>query len=475
MDGFITITGSNFTDDTSEFIEFERLIGLNDCDCEVPWTRFAAEVGEPDADPQNSGDCGNTDIVADDGGEGHAYYTIFDTDNDCSTEDDLYIAFRIRVADVVSGAFSFEVLVSNDGFLGNDDPDGIQCCNASANPGFEKEIQLATGGGTAGINVYDIDGFINGSNVTPDATYVLGDHANVAYACGTDADCPVGAEPVFYTFAFPLTELGFATCDNVLTDLSLAAVSSTSVNPVIAECNSVSDVGGVDDGADNSECVGGDCPAGCNADVCALANDLLCAAGEFIPPVPPLPVELVSFRADARSCNLVELIWKTETEVANKGFYIERSFDGKSFEKVGFVEAKGEGNDTQMHNYVFADEDVLNFQGLYFYRLRQIDIDGTSKRYGVVQLYLDCNKAEVARLYPQPSLDVLNYSLSSYYLGRDLKVKIYSSDGRQVYYNYMPVTTSLNNQLDLSDLDGGMYVIRFITSGITNQLKFIKA
>lgn len=87
-----------------------------------------------------------------------------------------------------------------------------------------------------------------------------------------------------------------------------------------------------------------------------------------------IPVELVSFSA-TREENQVQLSWMTATELNNQGFEIERKTTD-SWEKIGFV--NGNGTTTEMQHYSFTDDIGLigNVDKIY-YRLKQIDFDGT--------------------------------------------------------------------------------------------------
>jgi hypothetical protein len=89
----------------------------------------------------------------------------------------------------------------------------------------------------------------------------------------------------------------------------------------------------------------------------------------------PLPVELSSFSAIVLE-NAIKLNWRTETEVSNYGFEIERASSSttplQGWEKIGFVE--GHGNSNSPKDYSFVDENVSS--GKYLYRLKQIDTDG---------------------------------------------------------------------------------------------------
>jgi Concanavalin A-like lectin/glucanases superfamily/Secretion system C-terminal sorting domain len=87
----------------------------------------------------------------------------------------------------------------------------------------------------------------------------------------------------------------------------------------------------------------------------------------------PLPVELAFFTATLNG-NDVELRWRTETEVNNYGFDVERSTDKLKWEQLVFVEGHGNSNSSKEYNYIDSD---IGESGKYYYRLKQIDNDGT--------------------------------------------------------------------------------------------------
>ncbi|MFD1630419.1 hypothetical protein [Pseudopedobacter beijingensis] len=87
-----------------------------------------------------------------------------------------------------------------------------------------------------------------------------------------------------------------------------------------------------------------------------------------------LPIKLESFKA-SQSTRGIELRWTTASEINNAYFEILKSIDGENFEVVGTV--KGSGTTSAMHSYSFTDVNVS--EGLYYYQLRQVDIDGKSE------------------------------------------------------------------------------------------------
>jgi len=89
-------------------------------------------------------------------------------------------------------------------------------------------------------------------------------------------------------------------------------------------------------------------------------------------PTGQIPVELVSFNASV-SNNNVDLRWITATELNNKGFEVQRKAEGSSYEALSFV--NGSGTSTEVKAYTYTD--VVSQAGKYYYRLKQVDFDGT--------------------------------------------------------------------------------------------------
>ena len=85
-----------------------------------------------------------------------------------------------------------------------------------------------------------------------------------------------------------------------------------------------------------------------------------------------LPVELASFNGfNKNGTNHIE--WTTLSETNNKGFDLEKSSNGYEWKKLAHLE--GMGNSTDRHTYTYEDE--IPFSNENYYRLKQIDNDGS--------------------------------------------------------------------------------------------------
>lgn len=112
----------------------------------------------------------------------------------------------------------------------------------------------------------------------------------------------------------------------------------------------------------------------------------------------PLPVELLYFTGEeTENGNLLN--WETETEINNKGFHVQRSKNGKDWETIGFVD--GKGTSLEVHQYEFLDKTFTS--GLNYYRLEQVDFDGTIDYSEIIDLKNEHGKGLVISLRPNPT------------------------------------------------------------------------
>jgi hypothetical protein len=87
----------------------------------------------------------------------------------------------------------------------------------------------------------------------------------------------------------------------------------------------------------------------------------------------PLPVQLTSFAA-ARTASGVQVAWATASELNSHYFEVERSLDGRSYARVARLAAQG--STPLAHRYATLDAAAPASQ--LYYRLRQVDLDGTA-------------------------------------------------------------------------------------------------
>lgn len=87
-----------------------------------------------------------------------------------------------------------------------------------------------------------------------------------------------------------------------------------------------------------------------------------------------LPVEYLRPLYGRAALQGIELRWSTATERHAFRYDIERSTDGSVFEKIGEQSARGNSNGAV--DYAFLDKKPV--AGANYYRLKQVDFDGTA-------------------------------------------------------------------------------------------------
>jgi len=165
----------------------------------------------------------------------------------------------------------------------------------------------------------------------------------------------------------------------------------------------------------------------------------------------PLPVTLVSFTAQAQGADAL-LRWTTASEKNNDRFEVESSPDGRTFQRIGLV--PGHGTSTQSHAYQLVDPAIARYGvSLVYYRLRQVDVDGTAT-YSPVRTVAVPLAAGLA-LFPNPT------RAAATLLGAapGAAVVVYDAVGRQVLAATADAAGAATLALP-AGLAAGVYVVR---------------
>lgn len=190
----------------------------------------------------------------------------------------------------------------------------------------------------------------------------------------------------------------------------------------------------------------------------------------------PLPVKLVEFTAQAApGGRSARLAWATASEVNNAYFDVERSFDGATYAQLGRV--AGQGGKTSTTTYAFVDQQGLGTQpaGLVYYRLRQVDFDGTATYSPVRPVYLGTSDAAVtgqASLYPNPAQANTTLDLSALPAAASYQVQVLDATGRQV--QRLLLAGGQAERLDLNSLAPGLHTV-LVTGIQANGTSFRQA
>lgn len=189
-----------------------------------------------------------------------------------------------------------------------------------------------------------------------------------------------------------------------------------------------------------------------------------------IPDLAMLPVELTSFTATA-TAGKVNLVWNTATEINNSGFEIERSFNGNTFFTVGFV--KGNGTTTEPKSYSYSDAIELRGIENIYYRLKQVDYNGSINYSDVVSVVFDTpTEFALGQNYPNPfnPETKIQYSVPQSGL---VKIAVYDLAGQEVALLLNEVKEAGNYQINFSaaGLSSGVYFYKMTSNGFSQVKK----
>ena len=180
-----------------------------------------------------------------------------------------------------------------------------------------------------------------------------------------------------------------------------------------------------------------------------------------------LPVKLHDFSVWKR-LNGAELRWSTASEIDNAWFEPERSADGKIFTTLGRV--KGFGTSSKLQSYSFLDKDPI--YGYNYYRIKQIDFNGTSSYTRYITFDFTYSEQSLA-VFPNPASSdiVIKHGFPENSL---IELNIYTIDGKVVEKRF-----STENQIvqNVSALVPGLYILEVKTAMPGHKMartKFIK-
>ncbi len=183
-----------------------------------------------------------------------------------------------------------------------------------------------------------------------------------------------------------------------------------------------------------------------------------------------LPVELTSFNYTFKN-NSINLNWETAAEVNNYGFEIERNINNFEWGKIGFIEGHGNSNSPKFYNY--SDSDLEN--GVYQYRLKQIDNDGTFKFSNIIEVNVNIpTEFLLTQNYPNPfnPSTTITFSIPS----KDfVKVSVFNSLGEEVktLMNEEKEAGNYNLEINMNGFSSGVYYYKLSTTNNSQVRKMV--
>lgn len=201
-----------------------------------------------------------------------------------------------------------------------------------------------------------------------------------------------------------------------------------------------------------------------------------------VTPVNPLPVQLARFEGTVLGGNNVRLSWKTLGEISSYGFEVERASEGsRMFTVIPGSFVAGHGTTMSPHEYAFTDSGVI--AGVWYYRLRQIDLDGTDRDYDPIRVSVDAvASASIGRVpaafalyqnFPNPfnPATVIRFELP---VSTVVHLSVYDVLGREVA-TLLNATASAGPHevtFDATGLASGTYIYRMQAAGFVDTKRF---
>ena len=181
-----------------------------------------------------------------------------------------------------------------------------------------------------------------------------------------------------------------------------------------------------------------------------------------------VPVELTSFKA-VYANGVVSVEWITATETNNYGFEIQRRNENSEYQAIGFV--SGNGTSTNRVTYSFEDNNLTNSR--YYYRLKQLDFDGSFEYSN--EVFVDITELADFRLFqnfPNPFNPSTTIKIS---IPQDsfVKIALYDILGNELKVVKQDlIAAGIHNfEINGSDLASGMYFVKMVAQGFQQTIK----
>ena len=180
-----------------------------------------------------------------------------------------------------------------------------------------------------------------------------------------------------------------------------------------------------------------------------------------------LPLTLLNFSGTLNSDKQVLLTWQTAQEINTSYFIIERSTNGTDFSSMGKVSASG--NSSTVKNYTYIDLKPL--QGINYYRLKMIDVDGKFTFSKIVAVKNDNNESSF-RIFPNPANEILYVQASG---SNDFTtLQIFDAGGRKLKEEKVMLNGNASTSIDIKDLPKGVYNLLLKSKTVNEHQKFVK-
>jgi len=179
----------------------------------------------------------------------------------------------------------------------------------------------------------------------------------------------------------------------------------------------------------------------------------------------PIPVTWLDFTGRKGNNNSSSVLNWRVNEYNNAYYVVERSADGVNFRSIGQLNATRDGNG-RLVQYIFNDMKPIS--GRNFYRIRQVDVDGSFSFSPIVSLEFD-RAAGTWSIFPNPARDQVQ--INARVDARQVQVEILDGAGKRVARQQVgAVQRGQVIQLGTANLARGMYTVRIVSeAGVVTE------
>ena len=180
----------------------------------------------------------------------------------------------------------------------------------------------------------------------------------------------------------------------------------------------------------------------------------------------PLPVDYLNFSARYINSNLINIDWTTATEINNRDFEVERSYDGRNYETIATI--FGNGTTSFPVDYKAVDNNFLRTANVIYYRLKQNDYNGDYEYSPVARVILGGKQSDesVSVRYLGGSESLLIQSLDKV----SSRISIRDMAGRLLKTDVITGTA----QVSMEGLAKAMYIVETESPNGTAQFRIMK-
>lgn len=184
-----------------------------------------------------------------------------------------------------------------------------------------------------------------------------------------------------------------------------------------------------------------------------------------------VPVELTKFDVMVEE-GLNTLYWETASELNNHFFEVERSLSDMNFESIGTV--YGKGTTQEISTYHYDDQALESTEVTYYYRLKQVDFDGSYSYSPVVVARRDIQGFYQSSLSanPNPIRNEVELQLNHTF-NADLRIEITAQNGAIILDKIAPFKDGAY-LLNTSDFPRGVYHAKVYTDRKMYVAKLVK-